>query len=129
MRTEHYNDNIESVAVESLHYFFIAGYVFDINQNLKFKPAVIAKAVSGAPLSLDVSANVLFNERFTLGLAYRWDDSISALAAFQINDNLQIGYAYDLTTSNYRNYNSGTHEVVLTYDIFKQLRLKSPRFF
>ena len=129
LRTEHYDDNIESVAVENLHYFIIAGYVFEINQTMKFKPAVIAKAVSGAPLSLDVSANVLFNERLTLGLAYRWDDSISALAAFQINENLRIGYAYDLTTSNYRNYNSGTHEVIVSYDIFKQMRLKSPRFF
>ena len=45
------------------------------------------------------------------------------------NQGLQIGYAYDLTTSNYSNYNSGTHEVMLRYEIFKEGPLKSPRFF
>ena len=129
LRTEHYNDFIESTAVERLHYFFIAGYVFDINENIKFKPAAIAKVVSGAPLSIDLSANFLFHEKFTVGMAYRWDDSVSGLLGFQISENLNIGYAYDLTTSNYRNYNSGTHEVMLRFEILKAPKLKSPRFF
>lgn len=129
LRTDHYNDLIESVAAERLHYFLIAGYVFDLSENLKFKPAGIAKIVAGAPLSLDISANFLINDRFNLGLAYRWDDSISGLVGLQVSDRLHIGYAYDLTTSNYRNYNSGTHEVMLIYDLLKQPKLKSPRFF
>ena len=129
LRTEHYDDRIESVAAERLHYFLIAGYVFDLTENILFKPAAIAKIVSGAPLSLDVSANFLFNEKFTLGLAYRWDDSISALLGIQVTESLNIGYAYDLTTSNYKNYNSGTHEVMLRFNIFKEPTLKSPRFF
>ena len=129
LRTEHYNDFLESTAVERLHYFLIAGYVFNLSENIKFKPAAIAKIVSGTPLSVDLSANFLFNERFALGLAYRWGDSVSALLGFQISETLNIGYAYDLTTSNYRNYNSGTHEVMLTFDILKAPKLKSPRFF
>lgn len=129
LRTDHYDDFIESVAAERLHYFFIAGYVFDLSDNLKFKPAAIAKVVSGAPLSIDLSANFLLNERVNLGLAYRWDDSISALVGMQVSDRMHIGYAYDLTTSNFRNYNSGTHEIVLTYDLLRTQKLKSPRFF
>lgn len=129
LRTDHYDDLIESVAVERLHYFFIAGYVFDLSDNIKFKPTVLTKIVSGAPFSLDLSANFLFNERFTIGLAYRWEDSISGLINFQVSPRWKIGYAYDLTTSNFRNYNSGTHEVFLTYDILPSLRFKSPRFF
>lgn len=129
LRTDHYDDLIESVAAERLHYFLIAGYVFDLSEEVKFKPAVIAKAVSGAPLSADFSANFLFREKFTVGLAYRWDDSISGLVNLQVSDRLQIGYAYDLTTSNFRNYNSGTHEVMLTYDLLRTPKLKSPRFF
>ena len=129
LRTDHYNDFLESTAVERLHYFFIAGYVFDLSESIKFKPAVLTKIVSGAPLSLDLSANFLFNEKFNLGLAYRWDDSISAILGVQVSDRLNIGYAYDLTTSNYRNYNSGTHEVMLIFDMLKSPKLKSPRFF
>lgn len=132
LRTEHYDLKADngSIAVERFHFFLIAGYVFDLNDNIKFKPATILKAVSGAPLSLDVSANFLFNEKFRLGVAWRWDDSVSALVGVNLSERLQIGYAYDLTTSNYGNYNSGTHEIMLTYGLFKAIEgIKSPRFF
>ena len=131
LRTDHYDDvqGGGTVATERMHYFFIAGYVFDLNENIKFKPALLTKIVSGAPLSLDISANFLFHEKFRAGLAWRWGDSVSGLLGFQISRSLQIGYAYDLTTSNYSNYNSGTHEVMLRYEIFKSQTMKSPRFF
>jgi len=129
LRTEHYDDLVESVSAESLHYFAIAGYVFDLTDNIKFKPAILSKIVLGAPLSVDVSANFLFNENFSLGVAYRLDDSISAILGFEVTESLSLGYAYDLTTSNYNNYNSGSHEVMLTFNIFQKARLKSPRFF
>lgn len=135
IRTDHYDDTIVTnnfgsgdVAEERMHFFAIAGYVFDLSESIKFKPAALAKVVSGAPLSIDVSANFLFNEKFTAGLAWRWDDSISALLGFQAKRSLYIGFAYDLTTSNYSNYNSGTYELMLRYEVFKQV-LKSPRFF
>ncbi|WP_299627184.1 type IX secretion system membrane protein PorP/SprF [uncultured Tenacibaculum sp.] len=131
LRQEHYDARniIGETAVERLHYFLIAGYVFDINENIKFKPAALAKLVFGAPLSIDVSANFLFNEKFRVGAAWRWDDSVAVLAGFQASESLHIGYAYDLTTSNYNVVNNGTHEVLLRYEIFKQARMKSPRFF
>lgn len=132
LRTEHYDDVAGggSVAEERMHYFFIAGYVFDLTENVKFKPAVLTKVVSGAPLSLDVSANFLFNEKFRAGVAWRWGDAISAMLGFQINRKMQIGYAYDLTTSNYSNYSSGSHELMLRYEFVEiERRLKCPRFF
>ncbi|WP_231970261.1 PorP/SprF family type IX secretion system membrane protein [Tenacibaculum jejuense] len=131
LRQEHYdaNNRVAETAVERLHYFLIAGYVFDLNENIKFKPAALAKLVFGAPLSIDVSANFLFYEKFRAGAAWRWDDSVSFLAGFQASESLHIGYAFDLTTSNYNVANSGTHEVLLRYEIFKQARMKSPRFF
>lgn len=131
IRTDHYDDvlNGGDVAAERLHFFFIGGYVFDLNETTKFKPTVFSKVVNGAPLSLDVSANFLFNEKFRIGAAWRWGDALSALLGLQVNDNLQIGYAYDLTSSDLANYNSGTHELMLRYEIFKEPTVKSPRFF
>lgn len=131
LRQEHYDANniIGETAIERLHYFLIAGYVFDLNESIKFKPAALMKLVFGAPLSIDVSANFLIEEKFRLGAAWRWDDSVAALLGFQVSESLHIGYAYDLTTSNYNIANSGTHEVLLRYEIFKQARMKSPRFF
>ena len=105
------------------------GYVFDLSEDIKFKPAVLFKGVFGAPVSLDVSANFMFVEKFRAGLAWRWGDSIAALLGFQASRSLFLGYAYDLTTSNYNVANTGTHEIMLRYEIFKQQKLKSPRFF
>jgi type IX secretion system PorP/SprF family membrane protein len=129
LRTDHYDDFVEAVSVERMHYFAIAGYVFDLTENIKFKPAILSKIVLGAPLSLDISANFLFNEKFSFGAAYRWGDAISAIVGFQITETLTLGYAYDLTTSNFNNYNSGSHEVMLTFNILEKKRLKCPRFF
>lgn len=131
LRKEHYDaeNPIGETAIERMHFFLIAGYVYDINEDVKFKPAALLKAVSGAPLSLDVSANFLFNEKFRAGLAWRWGDAISGLLGFQASDRLLIGYSYDLTTSNYNVTNSGTHEIMLRYEILNDIKYRSPRFF
>jgi len=127
--TQHYNDFQESVASERMHFFAIAGLVLQASHNLKIKPAALLKAVSGAPLIADLSLNALFNEKLTLGVAYRWDDSFSGLAGFQVSDGLFIGYAYDLTATELNNYNSGTHEIMLRFELQQKGKILSPRFF
>lgn len=130
LETTHYDDIKVSNVTEKMHVFATAGYVFDLSDTTKFKPAIMAKMVSGAPLALDGSANFLFNEKFTLGLAYRWDAAVSALAAFQVSDGVLIGYSYDYGLQELANYNSGSHEVFLRFELGSGLaRLITPRFF
>ncbi len=130
LSTDHYDDAVASTASERAHIYLITGYVFDINRGLKFKPAILTKAVKGAPLALDVSATFLFNDRFTLGLSYRLDASISALAGFQISDRFMLGYAYDYDTTELGNYNSGSHDLFLRFEFTKRTRNSiNPRFF
>lgn len=116
---------------ENVHVFFTGGYVFQINQNLKLKPSFMAKGVKGAPGVVDVSANVLMYDKFELGLSYRLDDSVSGLCNINITPSLRIGYAYDYTVTNLGNFNSGTHEILLLFDLnfMKKGYDKSPRFF
>ena len=128
--TKRYNDNSMAVYKERMNLYLIGGYVFDINANLKFKPAFLAKEVDGAPLQLDLSGNFLFNDKFVIGAAWRWSAAVSAMAGFQINDGLYIGYGYDLETTKLANYNAGSHEIFLRFELFKkQDRIVSPRFF
>ncbi len=127
-------DGIKATGVEATHFFMTGGYVFNLNPNLKFKPAFMAKGVSGAPLSLDVTANLLFFDEFEVGAGYRWDDSVSGLVALSITPSLRVGYAYDYTLSNLGRYNSGSHEIFLlfdldTSDLASKGYEKSPRFF
>lgn len=135
LETKHFDKDqtsfsAESVASERMHYYFIAGHVIDLNTSIKFKPALLTKIVNGAPLQLDMSANFLINNKFTAGLAYRWDAAFSALAGFQISDSWFIGYGYDMEVTKLANYNSGSHEIFLRYELFKNYdKVVSPRFF
>lgn len=130
LETDHYDQIAVSTASERLHLYAITGYVFEVGDNIKVKPAALLKMVSGSPLSLDISANVMLNEKLILGTSYRWDASISALAGFQLSDELMLGYAYDFDTTEISAYNSGSHEIFLRFMIWNRRRGKvSPRFF
>ncbi len=125
-----FNDNEVAVFEERMTFYTIGGYVFDLSQSIKFKPAFLTKVVTGSPLQVDVSANFLFYDKLMLGGAYRWDAAVSALAGFQVTDGLFIGYSYDMDTTRLRNYNSGSHEIFLRFELFNKVsKMVSPRFF
>ncbi len=126
------NDSSSFIAKERVNYYLMTGYVFDINPNLKFKPAVLLKAVSGAPLNLDTSANFLINDRFLVGASYRWGASVNFIGGFQISNQFFLGLAYDreVTELGKTEFNSGSFEAVLRFELFKKAgRILSPRFF
>lgn len=130
LETKHFDNEDYSAASERMHYYLIAGHVFELNPNLKFKPSALMKMVEGAPLQADFSANFLINEKFTIGAAYRWSAAFSGMAGFQVTDGLFIGYAYDAETTKLANYNSGSHEIFLRFELFSKYdRITSPRFF
>ncbi|GIM61968.1 type IX secretion system membrane protein PorP/SprF [Capnocytophaga canis] len=132
LETEIYEskDRRVSVLKNTQHFYLIGGYVFDLSDNIKFKPAVLSKMSYGAPLQLDVSANFMFNERFVFGAAWRWSAAVSLMAGFQVNDRWFIGYGYDFETTELSRYNSGSHEIFLRYELVKMYKkVVSPRFF
>ena len=136
LNTKHFDENslqdnnIDGVAIERLHYFLILGHVFDMGRIIKFKPAMLLKTVSGAPVQLDVSANFMFSEKFVLGASYRWDASLSAMTGFQISRSFFAGLAYDYQSTNLEAYSDGSYEVFLRFDIFNRAdKILIPRFF
>lgn len=115
---------------EEMHYHLIAGGIIKLTDDIKFKPSMMVRAVTGAPLSLDLTASVLLRERLWLGVMHRIKDSFGILVQYQINEQLRAGYAFDLTTSRLNAYNSGTHELMLSYDlVFTKGKTVSPRYF
>jgi len=135
LQTQHFDNSDASssfLARERMNIYLITGYVFDMNPNLKFKPALLFKAVNGAPLQADISANFLINQKFSLGAAYRWDAAFSALAGFQVSNQFMLGLAYDKEVTELGNtaFNDGSFEVFLRYEfINNQNRVLTPRFF
>ena len=126
-----YSSANELKNIERRHYFLIGGYVFDLSESIKFKPSFLVKAVQGAPLSVDLSGNFFFNDKFGIGLAHRLDDSFSGLLQYYFTPQFRVGYAYDFTMTELRHYNSGSHELMLGYDFnfVDDTRIRSPRFF
>ena len=130
IQTNRYDDNEVVIFKEKMNYYLIGGYVFDLSNDIKFKPAFLTKLVKGSPLQVDASANFMFVEKVVVGVAYRWSAAMSAMVGFQVTDGMYIGYGYDLETTNLENYNSGSHEVFLRYEIFKNNeKITTPRFF
>ena len=132
LETTHFDSSSLSTASEQINFYGITGYVFDLSAFWKFKPALLTKVVRGAPLQIDFSANFMYNDRFIMGAAYRWDAAFSGMAGFQISPAFLIGLAYDreITELGQAAFNDGSFEVILRYDFIRVLdQMKSPRFF
>lgn len=136
LQTEHFDgsdtDSSSFLAEERMNIYLITGYVFDIDNRWKFKPAGLVKMVKGAPLQVDLSANFLYKDKLSLGAAYRWDAAFSALFGFQLSDQLMLGLAYDreVTDLGASRFNDGSFEIFLRYEFLTRYkRVITPRFF
>ncbi len=132
LETTHFEESSLSTAKERINYYLITGYVMDLDAFWRFKPAILTKMVSGAPLQVDISANFMYNDKFIIGAAYRWDAAFSGMAGFQVSPAFLIGLAYDREITELGNaaFNDGSFEVILRYDFIRlQGNVKSPRFF
>lgn len=126
------SNTVNFLSKERINFYLIAGYVFDLNYNFKFKPALLTKIVGGAPLQVDVSANFMYNEKFTFGAAYRWNAALSAMVGFKITEQFMFGLAYDRETTALggTQFNDGTFEVFLRFELVKFSERPTPsRFF
>jgi type IX secretion system PorP/SprF family membrane protein len=111
------NNNQAYVPTERPSYYLNGGYLFDFySSNLKFKPTFLIKYTNGAPITLDLTGNILFNEKLWLGVAYRTGDSFGAMANFKVSRGLSIGYAYDYITSDLGNFSPGSNEIIINYE-------------
>lgn len=130
LKSKHLDVNGREFGSEVSHYFLTGGYVFDLNQNLKFKPFFMMKSAFGVPASWDISGSFLFNEKFEIGATYRLEDSFGAMVNYSITQNFRIGYAYDHIVSDLNFTAPSSHEIILLFDLnFPKKVSSSPRFF
>lgn len=114
-------------ASQKRHAFLMAGYVFTLNDVFKLKPSFLIKQVSGAPIQMDLNANLWMYDKFGLGLSYRSLDAPIVMAEIQATDQLRIGYAFDYSTTRIK---SGSHEFMLRYEFgYDKAKVLTPRYF
>lgn len=130
LKTRHLDFNGVQYGSEVQHYFLTGGYVFDLNQNLKFKPFFMVKSAFNAPTSFDLSTNFLLYDKFELGATYRYQDSFGAMTSYRISPGIRVGYAYDHIVSDLKVATPSSHEVILLFDLnFPKKVTGSPRYF
>ncbi len=114
---------------QNRHLFITSGYSFDMNPEWTLKPSVLVKGVHGAPLEMDININAWWREKVGAGVSYRTADAIVAMIQFQAKPELNFGYAYDMTLSQFSGTNSGSHELMLRYEPqAKQMQKSRARF-
>ena len=118
LETNHYDGNSTvSTASDNMVFYLSAGYVVDLGNDFKLRPSFLVRAVNGSPLSTDISASILWNNRLEFGISHRLDESISGLFQIRVNDYFKVGYSYDSLTNNLNNYTNGSHEISFVFDL------------
>ena len=116
--------------VNKTHLYFTTGFVVNVNEDVKVKPSTMLKAVSGAPLQADFNTNVWLKDVIGIGASYRTGDAVIGMLELQANENLKVGYAYDMSISPLKYYNNGTHEFLVRYEFSNnKSKIKSTRYF
>ena len=124
------------------HFFFSAGYAFKLNSIWDLAPTIGIKAVENSPIAPDLSLSLIYNQKLWLGIMTRFDDptkiqvgsklinEISGILGLKIGEKFRIGYAYDYNMSELSQITSGSHEVMLGYDLglFKEKSIR-PNYF
>lgn len=112
------------------HFFLSAGGVVTLNNDVIMKPSMLVRYVENAPVQADFNLNFLFARTLWIGGSYRTDDAVVGIMELQISRNIRIGYSYDYTLSEIRNYSAGSHEVMIGYDFGRDIvKVNTPRFF
>ena len=113
------------------HFFFIAGTLINISDRFAFKPTTLVKITPGVPIEADLTASFIIMKRLLIGVMYRTGDAFGGLVGFDITEQLHLGYSYDWSFGvRTGTYNSGSHELVLRYDVlFSKKQIHSPRNF
>lgn len=123
-------DNNTSNSIIQRHYYLAAGYVYSINSVFDLKPSVLVKYTKNAPVTIDANLSAHLYNKFWVGGMFRFKESLGFNAAYQINDKLMVGYAFDFPFNNLNYRNWGSHEVVISVDIrSKNNAYISPRYF
>jgi type IX secretion system PorP/SprF family membrane protein len=115
---------------EVRHYYGMAGVVLEGTEDLLFRPSIITRIAQGAPFNIDLNLNVILYKKIWLGAMYRLNDSFGVIMQYQFSSQFRAGYAFDLNTNELRSYHSGTHELMINYELnFNKERVINPRYF
>jgi type IX secretion system PorP/SprF family membrane protein len=112
------------------HFYAMAGVAIPFSDNLVFRPSTLVKYTKDAPVQVDLNASFLIRKVLWLGASYRTKRAVVLMAEVVIAERLRIGYSYDIYMNEIQQYNRGSHEIMLEYNIpVIKNRMLTPRYF
>lgn len=100
------------------YYYLYGGVKFPLDPRTKrviLTPSVLVRAQDGTPLSMDFNLSAAFDEQVSIGSSYRSGDGAISWINFKLSEKFYVGYSYDWTVSDIRQYSKGTHEIMINY--------------
>jgi type IX secretion system PorP/SprF family membrane protein len=97
------------------HTFLTAGYRFFVNEDITFLPSTLVKYVTSTPISFDVNAKLQYRDFLWVGASLRYQDSWAGMVGLNISNTINVGYSYDITTSQLNTVSRGSHEIVIGF--------------
>jgi len=97
------------------HLFATAGYRFLLSEDLNLTPSVLVKYISPVKPQLDFNAKLQYRDLLWAGGSFRSQEGFAGMVGLNVSNTLNVGYAYDYTTSRLNNFSKGTHEVIVGF--------------
>lgn len=97
----------------NMHFNATAGYKFPVSKNVSLMPAVLAKYMGPAPLSIEGSLQLEYKEWLWFGMSYRHTDAVVGMIGANLSRKFKVGYSFDFSLSQFNKYTAGGHELVL----------------
>ena len=137
------SNGIAGVASQYLgenHAYLTTGYNIEVSSSVTVTPMVLVKAVlpgrydtkskydNQHNYSFEAGARATFNDQFSVGLNYRYDESVSGLLgyAFGADNRYRIGYAFDFIAFNQAARAFSSHEILFSLRLPKTMPLTRP---
>ena len=115
------NDSAKGVNRLKQHFYLMGGYNFILDRDFILRPTLLVRQMFPASPQPELTARLIYQQFLWGGLAYRYGDAVSVMAGYNHESRWYFGLAYDITTSELRQYSRGTIEFMfgLKFDAIK----------
>jgi type IX secretion system PorP/SprF family membrane protein len=97
------------------HILLSGGYLIKLNRYYEIEPALLIKYMFRSPMQFELNGKITYRNQMWGGLSYRFRDALAIMVGYNYKKKYIIGYSYDYSYTGLRQYESGTHEIMVGY--------------
>ena len=107
------------------HYFVNLAYKWELNDFLNLQPSLMFKSDLNET-QIEISTLAEFNDNIFVGGSFRGYnnntiDAAAFLAGIKLSEKITLAYSYDLTLSSYNSVSTGSHEILINYNLNQKI--------